>query len=158
MAGAGSVANVDGTVTIVDSTLSRNRAEDYGFGGGVSNKGGTVTITNSTLSGNRPPTARAGACRTSGGTLTITNSTLSGNCSRRFRRRRVELRGTVTLTGTLVSGNTAPTGTGVLQQQRHSPHQPPQPVWRGRHRRGQGLQPGRHGCGARHGRAALGHP
>ena len=46
------MANVDGTVTIINSTLSRNRAEDYGFGGGVSNKGGTVTITNSTLSGN----------------------------------------------------------------------------------------------------------
>ena len=74
-----------GTLTLTNSTLSRNsaRGERSGAGGGIYNRCGNLTITNSTLSDN---TARGGYGADGGGAiynykgaLTVTNSTLSKN-------------------------------------------------------------------------------
>lgn len=65
-------------LTIINSTLSNNRAIDSG--GGVFNMGGTVTLTNSTVSGNQ--SGYGGGLNNSFGTVTLINSTVSGNDAR----------------------------------------------------------------------------
>jgi hypothetical protein len=62
------------TMTIINTTISGNRAEE---GGGICN-GGTLTISNSTFSGNVARHRKGGGIRNYG-TLTINNSTFSGN-------------------------------------------------------------------------------
>jgi hypothetical protein len=69
----GGILNFDGTLTIIDSTLSGNSA---GGGGGIANEG-TATLTNSTLSGNSAGVDGGGIFN--GGTAILTNTTLSGN-------------------------------------------------------------------------------
>lgn len=76
-----------GTVTIVRSTISGNRADGEAllFGGGgiyhgmlFSNK--ALTLTNSTISGNVIPGGRpGGGLRIAAGTVTLTNSTVAAN-------------------------------------------------------------------------------
>jgi hypothetical protein len=62
------------TMTIINTTISGNRAEE---GGGICN-GGTLTISNSTFTGNVARHRKGGGIRNYG-TLTINNSTFSGN-------------------------------------------------------------------------------
>jgi CSLREA domain-containing protein len=71
----GGIDNYEGTLIVVNSTLSGNSAADNG--GAIVNAGGKITVTNSTLSGNSA--YWGGAIWNAGFTLTITNSTLSGN-------------------------------------------------------------------------------
>lgn len=71
--GAGVANTADGTISIVESTLTGNTA---GFGGAVDNQG-TLTIVQSTLSSNNA--AEYGGAIENAGTLTIQNSTVSGN-------------------------------------------------------------------------------
>jgi hypothetical protein len=74
----GGISNHFGTLTIDNSTLTKNAA---GEGGGISNHFGTLTINNSTLAENAA--AFAGGIYNFGtlteGTLTINNSTLTKN-------------------------------------------------------------------------------
>ena len=76
-----------GTVTVINSTLTGNKAIGlYGEGGGIWNRG-TATLIKSTLSGNEadgsglnePGGAGGGVYNTSGGTLIVIDSTFSGN-------------------------------------------------------------------------------
>ena len=71
----GAIYNCPGsTLTIINSTITRNTAEE---GGGICN-GGYLTIVNSTFSGNIARNHKGGGIRNYG-TAIITNSTISGN-------------------------------------------------------------------------------
>ena len=86
-----------GKLTLEKLTLRGGTSE---YGGGILNYGGSLILTECTVSGN---TANFGGGVSNGanGTLTVTNSTISGNSAR--RRRRVQH---LTLTNSTVSGNT----------------------------------------------------
>jgi hypothetical protein len=96
--GGGGLLN-QGTLTLIDSTVSGNSA-DVG-GGGLANKG-TLTLTNSTISGNSG-THSSGGGLINYGTLTLTNSTVSGNSAGNGGG--LDNLGTLTLTNSTVSGN-----------------------------------------------------
>lgn len=78
----GGVANTLGTMTIRDSTISRNRA---GFnGGGISNGGnsvapGVMSLTNCVIAENHGPAGGGGIANGDQGQLTITDCTITGN-------------------------------------------------------------------------------
>ena len=106
----------NGTVTLIDSTVSDNTAH---VGGGIWNNNGTLTLTNSTVSGN---TATYGGAiwNTNNGTVTLTNSTVSSNTTTGSFGGGGILNGgvgfaagTVMLTNSTVSGNTATIGGGI---------------------------------------------
>jgi hypothetical protein len=82
--GGGGIYNDDGgSLTIVNSIISGNRAAGgkYPYGGGVA--GGSLTITNSTISGNSAVGGGPPCCIGAGGGIagggTMTNSTITGN-------------------------------------------------------------------------------
>ena len=70
-------------LTILNSTLSGNSADDGLDGGGISSgtfkSPGGVTVINSTISGNSTSGGGGGIAIDYGGGLTIVNSTISGN-------------------------------------------------------------------------------
>lgn len=135
----GGISNEDnGTLTITNSTISGNKAEDdgairnlgtlevsnatlsgntsNGTAGGIYNDNeATAMVSDSTFSGNSA-TEGAGIFNSGGGTVTVNNSTFSDN--------RVNLRGggifsntnlfgeTTTITNSTISGNTAQNGGG----------------------------------------------
>ena len=92
----GGISLFRGSLTLTNSTVARNSAED---GGGVSNFGGRFTITGSTLSNNT-------AANRGGGIF----NTVSDNFGR--------LSGTVTLTNSTVSRNSADQGGGIENSDR----------------------------------------
>ncbi len=105
----------DGTLTLINSTVSGNTATNTG--GGIYNNG-TVTLTNSTISGNSAGTDGGGILN-SGGIVTLTNSTVSGNTADSSggginTSRGIDNNGTVTLTNSTVSGNSAVTNGGGI--------------------------------------------
>jgi len=95
----GAIANGDGgspaTLTVIDSTFSRNRSgkvdlvSDHSLGGGaIWSGGGTVVVANSTFDHNSTPSigdggAIANTATAGPGTLTVLNATFSRNRSRR---------------------------------------------------------------------------
>ena len=114
--GAGGAIYNDGMLTVTGSTLSGNTASS--IGGAIYNNGGTVNITNGTLSGN---TAFGGVggiggaiFNNSGATATITGSTLSGNSAPNGVGGAIYNGGTVTITITVVAGNTAGGGSSDI--------------------------------------------
>ena len=81
-----SVLPNEGTLTLINSTISGSTAIFSFFssgtpdGGGIFNApGGTLTLINSTVSGNRADGNGGGIFIAPGGTLTLINSTVSGN-------------------------------------------------------------------------------
>jgi len=102
------------TLTIVDSTVTGNRATggNVGFGGGGIYNNGSLTIINSTISGNFADSGSpynlgiAGGIFSQGGTLTITNSTIAGNFARN-RGGGISSCSTLAITDSIVSGNGA---------------------------------------------------
>jgi hypothetical protein len=97
----------NGTLTVTNSTLSGNNAnEDFGSGGGGgiwNAASGTATVSNSTLSGNSAQIAGGGIFN-QGGTLTVSNSTLSGNSANNGGSLSSN-GGSVTLKNTIVANN-----------------------------------------------------
>ncbi|MBD1935844.1 Calx-beta domain-containing protein [Microcoleus sp. FACHB-68] len=80
----GGILNNGGTVSVINSAISNNRARDAG--GGIYNSGGTVNITNSTISGNNAyngsvevTSSDGGGIYNANGIINLTNSTVSGN-------------------------------------------------------------------------------
>ena len=80
----GGIVN-SGTLTISNSTITRNTVSGVGYKGGVNRSGGggiynrgTLRINNCTLSANKVSAGTGGALSNSG-TLTINNGTISGN-------------------------------------------------------------------------------
>jgi hypothetical protein len=72
----------NGTMTVTDSTISDNNGGAYGGadGGGIyNNVGATMTVTDSTMSANSAPLDGGGIFNNSGGTMTVTDSTISDN-------------------------------------------------------------------------------
>ena len=92
-----------GTLTVTDSTVSRNTAEQ---GAGILNFG-TVALTSSTVSGNTAtgenPSGGGGILNS--GTATITNSTVSGNTADRGGSAISTFEESLTLVNTLIDGN-----------------------------------------------------
>ena len=120
------------TLTVTNSTISGNVAGE--LGGGIANSGtatltntiisgnsaaqgagiynpGMITVINSTISGNMAR-ATGGGCTTADGTLEITNSTISNN-SADVGGAIHNGGGTITITNTTVTGNSATDGGGV---------------------------------------------
>ncbi len=101
--GGGGIAN-GATATLTNSIVSGNTAAgDYG---GISNFG-TMTIIDSTISGNNGDDSVGGIYNSGTGTLTLTNSTVSGNTAAVDGGIRNDFGGTLTLNSSTVSGNTA---------------------------------------------------
>ncbi len=81
----GAINNVDGQVTVINSTLSDNQAVGViGLGGAILNSGSpgggaTVTVINSTLSGNQASGRGGGIYNSPDATLNLISSTLSDN-------------------------------------------------------------------------------
>jgi hypothetical protein len=92
------------TMTLVDSTVSANKAGAWG--GGILNFG-TLTLTDSTVAGNAAPTDGGIA---NAGTLTLADTVVAGNTA--LSNAGIDNSGTLTLTDSTVSGNTALLGNG----------------------------------------------
>ncbi|MBN2549930.1 MAG: CSLREA domain-containing protein [Anaerolineales bacterium] len=133
LSGGGIYHCCDGTLTILNSTFTGNRAVQAGSGGGVYNYWGTLTIinstffdnhvngagggvfgnhadviiANSTFSGNSAQTEGGGAIYNEGGDFFITNSTISGNSAGLYSGGiQNTWNATSTLTNTVLSNNT----------------------------------------------------
>jgi hypothetical protein len=108
--GGGGIVNEFGTLTLIDSTVSNNHAGDSG--GGVLNHGsGTLTLINSTVSGN---TARGGGGIVNDGALTLLDSTVSGNNAMGNGGGISKCNGTLTVTNSTVSSNSAALKGGAI--------------------------------------------
>ncbi|BAZ09186.1 hypothetical protein NIES4071_09920 [Calothrix sp. NIES-4071] len=94
-----------GTLTVMNSTLSRNSANE---GGGIVNTG-TLTVTNSTLDSN---SATSGGGIINTGTLTVTNSTLDSNSATSGGGGGIVNTGTLTVTNSTLDSNSATSGGG----------------------------------------------
>ena len=103
----GGIENRNGTLTILNSTLTYNAA---GYGGGINNSG-TLTIQNATLANNSAGTTGGGIINNLDSTLTIINSTLANNWAGRGGG--IENYGTLTLTNTIVAQNSSPNGPNI---------------------------------------------
>ncbi len=77
--GGGIYNDVGGTLTLIRSKVSRNRAN--GSGGGILNNAGKLTLINSTVSGNLADSG--GGVTNDNGTLRLINSTISDNRAER---------------------------------------------------------------------------
>lgn len=78
----GGVLKNSGTLNIIESTISDNRARGWGYGGGLWTRYGTTTITNSTISGNSADDRGGGIhapLRSTSAKLYINHSTISNN-------------------------------------------------------------------------------
>ncbi|HEX8890651.1 MAG TPA: Calx-beta domain-containing protein, partial [Pyrinomonadaceae bacterium] len=115
----GGINNLNGILTINNSTISGNSTSDTG--GGITNRGGTLTINNSTISGNSASTIAGGIYNVSTSnavTLTINNSTISGNSTSGdgsgIYNTRTSAAATLTITNSTISGNSTTTGLGAI--------------------------------------------
>jgi len=122
----------DGTLTLMNSTVSGNNNPNPEGAPGIENRGtlilmnstvsgndtlggihnyGTMTLTNSTVSDNACSADCEGGGIRNEGTMTLTNSTVSGNTSDRDGGGIIHARdGTLTIVNSTVSGNTAMLG------------------------------------------------
>jgi hypothetical protein len=104
----GGLTNAGGTLELLDTTVCGNSVESVG--GGIEN-GGTLILTNSTISGNSAEFG-AGVDNIDGGKAQLICTTVSGNSGRdHFVRVAAgiynQAGSTVTLTDTIVAGNTS---------------------------------------------------
>jgi uncharacterized repeat protein (TIGR01451 family) len=111
--GGGGIFN-NGFLTVTNSTLSGNFAQNAGGGGIWNANSGSLTITSSTLSSNAAFSGGGGIWNN--GSLTITNSTLSSNSATGynvFGGGIVNSAGSLTITNSSLSGNSATFGGGI---------------------------------------------
>lgn len=112
--GGGGIFNNGGVVNVSTATISNNSASgSAGTGGGLFNyNNGKVTITHSTVSGN---TASAGAGIHNNGVMTITANTITKNTAATDGGGIAQMNttDTVTITSTIVAGNTVTAGAGA---------------------------------------------
>jgi len=106
----GGIDNLNGQVTINNSTISGNKAQgdENGNGGGMYNNGGTLYLSSSTISGNQA-TLRGGGISSSGA-LIIDSSTIHDNLARQVGYGgglHIYASGTLTLTNSAIYGNHA---------------------------------------------------
>jgi hypothetical protein len=106
----GSIVNNGGILTVTNSLITNNQGT--GTSGGIYNKnGGVAHLTNSTISGNRTDST-GGGIYNSGGTINITNSTVSGN-SANTGGGIYNASGTVNVRNTIIANNTASTAPDI---------------------------------------------
>jgi hypothetical protein len=94
----------DGTLTIVESTISGNTADDDG--GGIKFEDGTLTISDTTISGNTA-LYDGGGIWSNDSSLTISDTTISGNAAGDDGGGMDFDDGTLTIVESTISGNTA---------------------------------------------------
>jgi len=104
----GGIFNYGGTLVLANSMVSGNYAGD---GGGIYNAG-VLAVSDSTVSGNTSGELGGGILNWDGQTATVVSSTLSDN-SAANQGGGIWNAGTLTVTNTTVSGNTACCGGGV---------------------------------------------
>ena len=104
----GAIFTLDGDVTIIGSTLSGNRADDRG--GAISGEA-TVTVINSTISRNLA-VAHVGGGIWSRGDMYVANSTVSDNYAE-AKGGGLNAAGVLTLVSSTVAGNVAPVGADI---------------------------------------------
>ncbi|MCF6263131.1 MAG: hypothetical protein L3J24_06040 [Xanthomonadales bacterium] len=107
--GGGGIYTRLATVRVEACTISGNTATRL-FGGGIMKLDGTVAVLNSTISGNSA-NLDGGGIRNQSGTMNIVNSTVRGNTSSDDGGGVSRSGGTVNLRNTIVTGNNA-TGAG----------------------------------------------
>jgi hypothetical protein len=105
----GGLSNLEGTLTLINSTISDNAAS---ASGGLENFYGTATLINSTISDNAAADFGAGGLGNYFGTLTLTNSIVHGNTADSAGG--IDNNGTMTVTSSTVSGNIAGFSGGIL--------------------------------------------
>ena len=99
----GGVYIIGGTVTIADSTISNNTAQE---GGGIYVNGGSLELTRSTVSNNNLGTnGNGGGIYLRSGTMAIRDSTISGNIAGYGAG--IISNGTMTISNSTISGNIA---------------------------------------------------
>ena len=112
--GEGGGIRSSGVLTITNAVLINNWGT---IGGGISSRDGELTITNSTISGNSAQDDGGGIRfhHDGDGALTITNSTISGNTagSPNDNGGGIHSSGTVTIINTTITNNTASKGGGI---------------------------------------------
>jgi hypothetical protein len=105
--GGGLINGTRANATLVDSTISGNRALGaYSYGGGGIAIAGTVTVDNCTVSNNAAALG-GGLYVWADGALTLANSTVTGNTTRHAGGGVFLQRGTITVRRSIVSGNLA---------------------------------------------------
>ena len=109
--GGGGILNNGGNLTISDSTISGNSADQ---GGGIFNQGGTLTITSSTISDNSAIIGGGVFSNTdlSGPKTTITSSTISGNTATSRGGGVINFDGLTEIEHSTITDNSAPSGFG----------------------------------------------
>jgi predicted outer membrane repeat protein len=95
----------NGTLTIVDSTISGNTADDDD-GGGIWSYNSSLTISDTTISGNAADDD-GGGIRLEDGTLTISDTTISGNTALYDGGGIWSYNSSLTISDTTISGNAA---------------------------------------------------
>ena len=100
-----------GTTTVTSCNISANTAS--GNGGGIFLNGGTATLTSSSITKNTA-SSYGGGIIIAGGTTTLTSCNISANTASSSGGGIYAL-GTVALTGSRISGNTAVNGGGIYQ-------------------------------------------
>lgn len=94
----------EGSITVVDSTISGNNASTTG--GGIQNEW-SMTVVNSTISGNSASTGGGGIYSDGSDPLTVSNSTISGNSATGGPGGGIGSYGKVTVRNSIVAGNNA---------------------------------------------------
>ena len=112
--GGGGGISSDGTLTLSDSVVERNRAENrLGSGGGIENKGELI-LTNSIVRDNTAGRTGGGIDNFGVSHLLLTNSAVTGNMAQSNGGAIFTNGGTVTLTDSAVEGNTGRMGGGIF--------------------------------------------
>ncbi len=113
--GGGIRNNTGATTTLTDTVISGNTATVNSFqaGGGIYNRG-DLTISGSTLTSNTTTAPRGGGAAVAnyGGTLSITGSTISGNSAMLQAGALYSVDGTVTISDSTINDNSATGGSG----------------------------------------------
>ncbi|CAK8720013.1 Polymorphic outer membrane protein repeat-containing protein [Candidatus Electrothrix gigas] len=110
--GGAGIKNLSGIVTLTESVVKENKADQNG-GGGIYNNG-TLVMISSTVSGNTADYTGGGIYNN--GTLVMISSTVSGNSASTNGGGILNDGGTVTLSNSTVSGNRAKSGGGIDTQ------------------------------------------
>jgi predicted outer membrane repeat protein len=110
-ANGGAIANNAGaTLKVIDSTFSANTAT--GLGGGAIISLGAATVQRSTFSANSAPVDGGAINVQTGGTVTVTSSTIAGNTSGTLGGGLANL-GTLTVQGSTIANNTSAGGAAI---------------------------------------------
>ena len=101
-----------GSLTVIDSTLSRNN-DNTGDGGAINFLNGSATVDNSNVTGNTASDAGGAMAIHRNGQLNVLNSTISDNSAAVGGGGIGNSQGTVTISDSTVSGNSGGTGGGI---------------------------------------------